>query len=298
MARKISRINRFPGRNNAARESAMFKKENQQAHSFFGGTSLSFFKPLSSFASAQLIQTKCAECEKEDKKVNRKTEEEEKVQKKGMKDKDEEDPIQKKEKGPEEEEKVQKKEAGPDDKEEMTLTPTFTEQGVVEQNTRHYANCEGVTVQGQTDANYGNSFTAPGTSAPGKGCADCSGEDCVTNTGTVISVFTASPQVTLPDVPDGLNECEQQAVQNFINGKLMAHENQHVAAFNAYAGTVKTPYVYKGCAGGLDAYTQKIHDKIEAARKKKSDATSAALDANGANIFKVTCKCPDPEPES
>jgi len=188
----------------------------------------------------------------------------------------------------------------PDDpqEKEQTPIPTFAAQDVIEQNTRHFANCEGVSVQGHTDANYGNSFTAPGTSAPGKGCADCSGEECVTSTGTIISVFTANPQITLPDVPDGLNECEQEAVQNFINGKLTAHEKQHVAAFNKYAGTVKTPYIYKGCASGLDAYTQAKHDAIESARKIKSDAASAALDKNGANIFKITCKCPDPEPET
>ena len=118
------------------------------------------------------------------------------------------------------------------------------------------------------------------------------------NTGTVVSVFTANPQITLPSVPSGLNECEQNAVQQFINTTLRAHELQHVAAFNTYRGTVRTPYTYRGCASGLDAYMQQIHDNIESARKTASDARSSALDANGANIFNVTCNCPDPEPEN
>ncbi len=176
--------------------------------------------------------------------------------------------------------------------------PTFSQRDVVNQNTRHFADCNGVSVQGFTDANYGNSYTAPGSSSAGSNCADCSGEDCVTNTGTVVSVFTTNPQITLPTVPSGLNECEQRAVQNFINTTLRAHEQQHVAAFNTYRGTVRTPYTYRGCAGGLDAYTQQIHDNIESARKARSDAASAALDANGANIFPVTCNCPDPQTDA
>ena len=177
-------------------------------------------------------------------------------------------------------------------------TPTFSTGDLIYQNTRHFADCNGVTVQGHTDANYGNSYTAPGSSASGSKCVGCSKDDCITNTGKVVSVFTTNPQITLPGVPAGLNECEQKAVQNFINSTLLAHERQHVAAFNTYAGTVKTKYAYKGCADGLDAYTQKIHGGIETARKAAADSKSAALDKNGANIFSIKCKCSDPVPDT
>ncbi len=243
----------------------------QPEQTFFGIGSGSFFTPSRGFGLGQVIQPKCAECEKEEQQISRQAENEE--------------------------EKIQKQEVPGEQEKEMTQTPTLSEQEEVQQNTRHYANCEGVQVEGHTDANYGNSYTAPGTSSPGKDCPDCSGEDCVTNTGTVISVFTTNPQITLPAVPSGLNECEQRAVQNFINTTLRAHEQQHAAAFNTYRGTVRTPYTYKGCAGGLDDYTRQIHENIETARKARSDAASAALDANGANIFNVTCECPDPETE-
>lgn len=176
-----------------------------------------------------------------------------------------------------------------------SAVPTFSSREEVLQNTRHFADCNGVTVQGYTDANYSNSFTAPGSSVPGGNCAECSPDDCVTNTGTVISVFRTNPVITLPAVPAGLNACEQRAVQQFINTTLRAHEQQHVAAFNTYRGTVRTPYTYRGCAGGLEAYTQQVHDTVESTRKSGSDAASAALDANGANIFTVTCNCPDPK---
>jgi hypothetical protein len=182
--------------------------------------------------------------------------------------------------------------------EEKKTIPTFSSRDEVFQNTRHFADCNGVSVEGHTDANYGNSYTAPGSSTPGGTCESCTGEDCVTNTGTVISVFTTNPVISLPSVPSGLNECEQQAVRNFINTTLRAHEQQHVAAFNGYRGVVRTPYTYQGCAAGLDAYTQQIHDRIETARKASADANSAALDAGGANIFNITCECPDPAPDA
>ncbi|XZF12930.1 eCIS core domain-containing protein [Chitinophagaceae bacterium MMS25-I14] len=173
---------------------------------------------------------------------------------------------------------------------------SFSGTGTFTENTTDFANCEGVSVQGQTDANYSNSFSSTGTRSTSTACTDCSGADCISSSGTVVSVFNAAPAVTLPSVPSGLNPCETTAVQNFINGTLRAHEQQHVAAFNTYKGTVRTPYSYTGCVSGLDAYIQSVHDNVEVARRGRSDAASAALDANGANVFTITCDCPDPQP--
>ncbi len=250
-------------------EQVNLKNESRQSPTFFGGShEASFFYPSRAYGQGEVVQPTCEECEKEDQKVNRQAEEqEENLQKKG------------------------------DEEEEITFTPTYSERGEELQNTRHYANCEGVTVEGFCDANYGNSYSAPGSSAPAKDCEDCTGEECVSNTGTVISTFTANPVISLPPVPDGLNECEQKAVRKFINTTLKAHEQQHVAAFNTYRGTVKTPYSYKGCASGLDAHTAEIHANVESARKAASDAKSAALDVGGANIFSIKCDCPDPKPK-
>ncbi len=88
----------------------------------------------------------------------------------------------------------------------------------------------------------------------------------------------------------------QKTALNFLE-ELQAEdkiiEQQHVTRFNKYNGTIKTPYSYKGCVSGLDAYIKSIHDSIEVARRNKSDAASGALDKNGANVFSVTCNCPD-----
>jgi hypothetical protein len=260
---KSSRIRRSRHRINSS-DTAYARKDFQSEPTFFRGARHDpFFKPSRAFGVGQ---TGCKDCEQED------------------------NQVQRKEERPEE----QMKEAPA----EVISIPTYSERQLPGQNTRHFADCEGVTVEGWTDANYGNSYTAPGSSTPAKDCEGCGEEECVTNTGTVVSVFTTNPQVTLPSVPSGLNECEQRAVQNFINTTLRAHEMQHVAAFNTYRGTVRTPYTYHGCASGLDAHTQQIHTDLETARKAQSDARSAALDANGANIFNVTCECPDPEPEN
>ena len=167
---------------------------------------------------------------------------------------------------------------------------------VTYENKRDFANCDGVRVQGHTDANYSHTYSFSGSATRGSDCTGCAPANCISDAGTITSTFTASPTITLPQVPAGLNDCETQAVQAFINGTLNAHEQQHVAAFNTYAGTVTTPYVYNGCQSGEDAFIRGRHNAIESARRAASNAASAALDANGANIFTVTCNCPDPTP--
>jgi hypothetical protein len=166
------------------------------------------------------------------------------------------------------------------------------------QNTTHNANCEGVSVSGSTTANYSSSFSSSGKPQLASDCVGCTGAECISISGNFVSVFTANPVVSLPPVPSGLNKCEQAAVRNFINTTLNQHELQHVAAFNTYKGTVVTPYNYKGCSADLQSYIQNIHDGIETARRTASDDASAALDANGANVFTITCDCPDPEPDA
>jgi hypothetical protein len=162
-------------------------------------------------------------------------------------------------------------------------------------NTTHYANCEGVGVEGHTDANYSDSFTHTGSPRPAENCTDCSeGDACIRNTGTIVSKFRANPAVTLPEVPSGLTECEEAAVRQFINTTLRAHEQEHVAAFNTYKGTVRTRFTYTGCESGLDDYAGSRHEAIQSSRKAASDAASAALDPFNPPI---PCDCPDPEPD-
>ena len=114
-------------RSSTAKEGTILKKENQPEHSFFGEPSHEpFFKPAGTIAPAQSLQRKCADCEKDEKKVHRmpekkekekihrvpeKKEEEKKVMKKEDK-KEEEKKVMKKEDKKEEEKKVMKKAVG------------------------------------------------------------------------------------------------------------------------------------------------------------------------------------------
>ncbi|RDC62673.1 hypothetical protein AHMF7616_01267 [Adhaeribacter pallidiroseus] len=138
--------------------------------------------------------------------------------------------------------------------------------------------CEGVEVEAQTRANYSNSFTFSKSIQPAADCEACSGPDCISASGTIVSVFRARPTVSLPAVPEGLTACERRAVRTFINTTLRQHEQQHVAAFNTYNGTVRTPYSYTGCKEGLNAYVQSIHDNLNGQREAAANATSDALD--------------------
>ncbi len=150
--------------------------------------------------------------------------------------------------------------------------------------------CEGVDVQGQTDANYTDSFSSSGNSKPSTKCDDCKPPECIASSGTVVSTFKANPVVTLPAVPDGLTPCETKAVGKFIHTTLKNHEQQHVAAFKTYNATIKTPYKFAGCQADLDAYIKTIHNDINQKRLEKANAKSDKLDPFNKPI---PCNCKD-----
>lgn len=172
---------------------------------------------------------------------------------------------------------------------------TLTGTGTSAANKIAYANCQGVSVQGRTEANYDHgSYSANSTSVTrASNCTGCTGDDCITSVGAIVSVFHANPTVTLPSVPSGLNRCEQTAVQSFIDTTLSQHEQQHVSAFNTYNATINTPFTYTGCRTGFDAYILGIHNGIEALRVESANALSNALDPFNPTI---PCNCPDPVP--
>jgi len=137
-----------------------------------------------------------------------------------------------------------------------------------------------VTLRGRTDASFSNSFrTTNVRTAPATGC-DCAGGDCVSVTGTVESTFTVTTRVTLPSVNDfpDLTPCQRQRVRDGINNVLAPHERQHVAAFQAYNGTVRTPFDLTICRSDFNSRIQSLHDSVESARRSSAQAASDALD--------------------
>lgn len=166
--------------------------------------------------------------------------------------------------------------------------PTYSTGKATNSRNERAFGCEGVEVEGHTDANYTDSYTSTGTAKPSTKCADCGEPDCVTAGGTIKSVFKANPVVTLPSVPDGLSECETKAVSKFINTTLKNHEQAHVNAFNSYNATIKTPYKFSGCQADLDGYIQSLHDGINEKRTAAANKKSAKLDPFNP---KIPCKC-------
>jgi hypothetical protein len=156
-------------------------------------------------------------------------------------------------------------------------------------NKRAYG-CEGVNVQGHTDANYTDSFTSSGTTKPSSKCTECDPADCVDASGFIVSAFNANPAITLPSVPDGLSDCENTALTKFINTTLNNHEKKHVAAFNTYNATIKTPYKFTGCHADMDGYIQSLHDAINTKKMAASNSRSDALDPFSPAI---PCDCKD-----
>ncbi len=152
-----------------------------------------------------------------------------------------------------------------------------------------FGHCEGVEVHGQTDFTpQPSGFSVQARTRPSIDCDECSAPDCIVSSGTIVSTFRSAITVTLPPVPDGLSDCETAAVRRFINTTLRNHEQQHVAAFSKYNGTVRTPFTYTGCKSGLQAFVQSIHDGIDARRSASANAASDALDPF---VRSIPCNC-------
>jgi hypothetical protein len=152
----------------------------------------------------------------------------------------------------------------------------------------------GLTLNGRTDATYSSTFeTQNAQAARAQGCGGCGPENCIQVTGTLVSSFQVTTQVTLPGVSDypDLTHCQRQRVQNAITSVLAPHEQQHVAAFQTYIGMVNTPFSLTLCRSDLDARVQSLHDALEARRRTATQARSDALDPFN---FTVDLDCHDP----
>lgn len=242
------------------------KKEAPQEQFFFGsaGTQPAFFQPA-------IVHRKCEAC----------TEEENKVQKQ-------------EESGattlPSGTDAGIRSSATDENTEEKPVAELYTEgKGTGTENKVSYG-CEGIEVEGKTVANYdqGN-YQTKGKTKKGETCEECLGNDCITFTGNLISVFTANPVITLPNVPEGLSPCEKKAVRTFIQTTLKNHELDHVTAFKTYNGQVKTPLVYTGCREDFRNYVQDMHDRINQQRIETANQLSDQLDPFHKEI---PCDCP------
>jgi hypothetical protein len=152
-----------------------------------------------------------------------------------------------------------------------------------------------VRFTGKTDANFdgGVGQTKNLKAAKAKDCKGCSGNECVTITGTFEITYSVTTNVTLPSVPEGLTRCQQERVKDAIDNKIAPHEQQHVSAFNTYNGKVQFPINYTGCEGDFQQHLQDINDKDGIARKAAAKAKSDSLDPFFVDVD-LDCKEPAP----
>jgi hypothetical protein len=98
-------------------------------------------------------------------------------------------------------------------------------------------------------------------------------------TGTRVASYRVTTRVSLPAVPAGLSKCEADAVRQFINTTLRAHELEHKRRFETYNGQVSVPVDITAC--GLAEVTKQIaaEQATEAAdRKQAANDLSAEID--------------------
>lgn len=168
--------------------------------------------------------------------------------------------------------------ANPDDSAADAVEPVPPVEGEGESHDEVVFGGDSLQLQGRTNAAFRNSFaTQHMTTTAGDGCG-CAAADCVHVTGTLVSTFTMTTNVSLPSVPSGLTNCQQRTVRVAITNCLSPHEQRHVAAFNAYRGTVSTPFDINCCRADVHSSLQAIHEGVEGPRHDQVQQTSDALD--------------------
>jgi hypothetical protein len=143
-----------------------------------------------------------------------------------------------------------------------------------------------VRFTGKTDADFdgGVGQTKNLKAVKAKDCNGCSGNECVTITGTFEITYKVTTNVTLPSVPEGLTTCQNKIVKDAIDNKIAPHEQEHVSVYNAYNGKVRLPINYTGCLDGLQQHLQDLNDADGLARKASAKAASDALDPFFVNV--------------
>jgi len=149
------------------------------------------------------------------------------------------------------------------------------------------------SVHGQTDAVFdgGTGKMTNQKVGKSKACEDCEEGQCMHVTGALVVKYNVDVTVTMPDMPDGLNQCEETKVRQFINTTLQAHENEHVRRFKTYNGTKSIPINVTGCGeSDIQSQVQTLHDTDEQKRQADAQALSDAIDPFTKSIDLSKCQ--------
>jgi hypothetical protein len=142
-----------------------------------------------------------------------------------------------------------------------------------------------IRLHGETSGNYdgGSTKVLDRKIRRAKGC-DCPAEDpCLRGTGVLQVTYHVDVTTVMPDVPDGLNACQQRRVRDFLRNVLGPHEQEHARRIRTYNGVTKRPFDVTGCGrSGLDTEVigklQQMHDDEANARADAADKLSLAID--------------------
>lgn len=139
-----------------------------------------------------------------------------------------------------------------------------------------------VSLHGDTSSDFdgGQSSWKPRSMARAKNCTDCPEDNpCLHAVGTFSVAYKANVTIVMPDMPDGLTECQQKRVSDFLRNVLAPHEREHARRFHTYDGTTRHAIDFTGCGtDALNAHLQEIHDNEETQRQADARAKSAAID--------------------
>ena len=145
----------------------------------------------------------------------------------------------------------------------------------------------GPRLEGKTTAHWdslGHFDPDPPTATRAKGCG-CA--NCMRVQGSFVVDYASKPTVKLPDIPASLNDCQRKNAEKFIRDVLDPHEQEHVKTFKThFDGTTTRKFDIKACsADDVKSQVDSGYVTELEARKKKAQAESDKLDANGANQF-------------
>ncbi|MCL4230253.1 MAG: hypothetical protein KJ053_01600 [Dehalococcoidia bacterium] len=137
-----------------------------------------------------------------------------------------------------------------------------------------------INLTGRTRASFRYSFSIENERVePGSACAGCGRRDpCVHVTGNLVITFSVTTRVTLPRVPRGLTACQRERVRAAIRDTLSPHEDEHVAAFETYNGTVTLPFDEEMCRSRYGRFIRNMARDEERTRRADAQAASDALD--------------------
>jgi hypothetical protein len=162
-----------------------------------------------------------------------------------------------------------------------------------------------VHLRGLTTAHWSQSTHAAQTSnlqfGRTTGCTDCAEDDpCIRVSATVTCTYNVPVSVSLPDLDSmGLNECEREQAQHWVDTVLSPHEQEHVQKFSTYNGTTTHNVRFVSCnSAAQDTLAERVETIVSAEHASRQSSAQSQSDALDPFNFDFELNCPEPEEET